>query len=95
MSKFLQRDNIVRTSISPVRTYPIFFENRELFFRFCLKSTCKYLVKTAIEKSHFFKTCLQGGALFENAGVSFFSMISVQSSYRACPISFSIVFVSF
>ena len=24
MGKFLQRDNIVRTSISPVRTFPIF-----------------------------------------------------------------------
>ena len=54
MSKFLQRDNIVRTSISPVRTYPIFFENRELFLRFFPKSACKNLVKTVIKKRHLF-----------------------------------------
>ena len=37
MGKFLQRDNIVRTSISPVRTFPIFcfvclfFKDRDYF----------------------------------------------------------------
>ena len=57
MSKFLQRDNIVRTS--PIHTYPIFFENREVFLRFCLKSTYTYLVKTVIEKNiYFFKTAV-------------------------------------
>ena len=31
MGKFLQRDNIVRSSISPVRTYSTSFENRDFF----------------------------------------------------------------
>ena len=33
MGKFLQRDNIVRTSISPVRTFPIFALFFGLFFK--------------------------------------------------------------
>ena len=33
MGKFLQRDNIVRTSISPVRTFPIFVLFVCLFFK--------------------------------------------------------------
>ena len=54
MSKFLQRDYIVQTNTNPVRTYPIFFDNRELFPRFFLKSTCKYLAKTVIKKRYLF-----------------------------------------
>ena len=59
--------------ISPVRTYPIFLENREASIWWKLSS----------KKSNFLKP-LSRVEIFENAGVSFLSMNSVQSSYRAC-----------
>ena len=69
MGKFLQRDNIFRTSISPVRTFPIFvlfvclfFKDRDYFSS--VWSTVRphaRIVKTVTEK---------------NAGLSFSWMIS-------------------
>ena len=71
MSKFLQRDTIVQTNTSPVHTYPIFFDNRELFPRFFLKSTCKYLVKTVIKKTSSFLKPLSRVEIFETRAYRF------------------------
>ena len=82
----LQHDNIVRTSISLV-----LFENREILPQFCLRSTCSYLVKTVTEKKHPFKTALQSGDFLKRRLIVFVDDL-IQSSYRACPVRFSIVF---
>ena len=75
MGKFLQMDNIVRTSISPVRTYPIFFENRDFFPPLLPMVNIHVSGENNHRKKRIFSKPLSKVKIFENAGLSFLSMI--------------------
>ena len=74
MGKVLQRDNIVRTSISLVSHIRFYSKTEISFLPFGLPSTCTYLLYTVTEKTH--SQPLSKVEIFENAGLSFLSMIS-------------------
>ena len=75
MGKFLQPDNIVRTSISLVSHIRFSLKTEISFLPFGLPSTCTYLVYTVTEKTHILKP-LSKVEIFESEGLSFLSMIS-------------------
>ena len=74
MGKVLQRDNIVRTSISLVSHIRFSSKTEISFLPFGLLSTCTYLLYMVTEKTH--SKPLSKVEIFENAGLSFLSTIS-------------------